>query len=1197
MRRWIVVCMLLGTGALAFGSAVQDVASQLRQAFPEVQLYTEGGQVAQVYGTTFGYGLSLEASADNFVQTYAEVFGVLPTELLPGNVFTAQYTLPLLYDEQTDTYKATLLYYRQYKDGIPVYGADLRLLVENAPGYPLVLANSTLCALGNFAVPAGAAVNVQEGAARAAAAAFAPGLSDFSDSELVIWPDSDGIRRQPHVALTFVAAGFSPRAEPLKWRFVCDAATGALLHTENLILFTDVTGNVSSLATTIPKAEQCNPEVATPMAYATVSIQGGSSAYADANGNFTIPNGGSAPVTVQSPMSGHYFTVNNYGSGGTETLTQTVTPPGPANFVHNAANTSESIRAQVNAYVQANVIRDWVLVQNPSYPTISTQTGFPLWIMRTDIYCPGNAWYDGSSLNFCAANIGQNYGDTAYSSVVHHEYGHHIVASGGSGQDQYGEGLGDSVAVVLADDPILGYGFFYNDCANGIRTAANNMQYPCTSDIHTCAQLLSGCIWSTRNELVNGGHADYLAVLSKLLVNSVPLHGSGGSITPAIGTTFLTLDNTYYGGAHADHITAGFGAHSMIPLPPPANDACVSAIEACPGQAYTGSTGGATVDGATNCGTSSSTPDVWYKYTPATSGSATFSLCGSGTTYDSVLSIHSACPGTSGNTLNCNNDGCGGTGSPSTITRSVTAGTTYMIRISGHSGATGNYSLTITGPACQGANYTLTTSVVGQGSIALNPPGGSYPPGTSVQLTANAASGWHFDHWSGDLSGSTNPTNLVMDANKSVTATFVQDQYTLTVNVVGQGSVALNPPGGTYPSGTSVQLTANATAGWHFDHWSGDLTGSANPATLVMNGNKTVTATFVQDQYTLTVNVVGQGSVALNPPGGTYPSGTSVQLTANAATGWHFDHWSGDLSGSTNPATLVMNSNKTVTATFVQDQYTLTVNVVGQGSVALNPPGGTYPSGTSVQLTANAATGWHFDHWSGDLSGSTNPTNLVMDANKSVTATFVQDQYTLTVNVVGQGSVALNPPGGTYPSGTSVQLTANAATGWHFDHWSGDLAGSTNPASIVMDSDKSVTATFVQDEYTLTVNVVGQGSVALNPPGGTYPSGTIVQLTASAAAGWHFDSWSGDLTGTANPISVTVGGNLAVTAHFGLLGDMTCDGLVGFGDINPFVLAITNAAQYEAAFPGCYILHGDFNGNGVVDFGDINPFVALLTSR
>ena len=60
-------------------------------------------------------------------------------------------------------------------------------------------------------------------------------------------------------------------------------------------------------------------------------------------------------------------------------------------------------------------------------------------------------------------------------------------------------------------------------------------------------------------------------------------------------------------------------------------------------------------------------------------------------------------------------------------------------------------------------------------------------------------------------------------------------------------------------------------------------------------------------------------------------------------------------------------------------------------------------------------------------------------------------------------------------------------------------------------------------------------------------------------------------------------------------GDMNCDGVINFADINPFVLALTGQAAYQAAFPDCDYLNADINGDGLVDFADINPFVALLS--
>ncbi|MDZ7361899.1 MAG: InlB B-repeat-containing protein [candidate division KSB1 bacterium] len=142
--------------------------------------------------------------------------------------------------------------------------------------------------------------------------------------------------------------------------------------------------------------------------------------------------------------------------------------------------------------------------------------------------------------------------------------------------------------------------------------------------------------------------------------------------------------------------------------------------------------------------------------------------------------------------------------------------------------------------------------------------------------------------------------------------------------------------------------------------------------------------------------------------------------------------------------------------------YTMTVNTSGSGNVTLDPPGGVYDAGTNVTLTATPGSGYQFSGWSDDLTGSTNPATITMDVNKNVTATFtaLPPQYTLTVNTTGSGSVTLNPPGGVYNAGTNVILTATPSSGYQFSGWSDDLTGSTNPATITMDTAKNITAAF-----------------------------------------------------------------------------------------------------------------------------------------
>jgi hypothetical protein len=380
----------------------------------------------------------------------------------------------------------------------------------------------------------------------------------------VIWAGVDDMQVEPRLAVQFVAEGGSP-LEPEtyeKWLILVDAETGAVLYQESQILEIDVVGNVSGLATQGVGADICEPEALEVMPYARVNI-GGTVAFADEGGDFVIPNPGSSPVTVVSPVRGRWFRVFNQGGPDT-VLSMEVTPPGPANFVHNAANDEEFIRAEVNGYVESNVVRDFTLTYNPSYPTIWNQTEFTV---NVNINASCNAFYSGDAINFYRAQGGCS--NTANTTVVHHEYGHHLVAVAGSGQGQYGEGMSDTMAVLITDTSELAIGFF-NDCNSGLRSADNDLQYPCGGGSHFCGQLISGCVWDTRNELVITEPSDYRDILSNLAVNAILLH-NGSNITPQITIDYLTLDDDdgdiTNGTPHYDEIDAGFGAHNM-PAPP-----------------------------------------------------------------------------------------------------------------------------------------------------------------------------------------------------------------------------------------------------------------------------------------------------------------------------------------------------------------------------------------------------------------------------------------------------------------------------------------------------------------------------------------------------------------------------------------------------------------------------------------------------
>ena len=309
------------------------------------------------------------------------------------------------------------------------------------------------------------------------------------------------------------------------------------------------------------------------------------------------------------------------------------------------------------------------------------------------------------------------------------------------------------------------------------------------------------------------------------------------------------------------------------------------------------------------------------------------------------------------------------------------------------------------------------------------------------------------------------------------------------------------------------------------------MVSTTNPVTVTLDAAKSVTATFTQNSYALTVAVVGSGSVDKSPDALTYTHGTQVALTATPATGYSFSGWSGDVVSTTNPVTVTIDGAKSVTATFTQNSYALTVAVVGNGSVDKSPDALTYTHGTQVTLTPTSATGYSFSGWSGDVVSTTNPVTVTLDAAKVITATFTQNSYALTVAIVGSGSVDKSPDAATYTHGTQVALTATPATGYSFSGWSGDVVSTTNPVTVTLDADKVVTATFTQNSYALTVAIVGNGSVDKSPDAATYTHGTQVTLTPTPATGYSFSGWSGECTGSGACV-VTMDGAKSVTATF-----------------------------------------------------------------
>jgi uncharacterized repeat protein (TIGR02543 family) len=438
---------------------------------------------------------------------------------------------------------------------------------------------------------------------------------------------------------------------------------------------------------------------------------------------------------------------------------------------------------------------------------------------------------------------------------------------------------------------------------------------------------------------------------------------------------------------------------------------------------------------------------------------------------------------------------------------------------------------------------TLTTSAT-NGSLSLNPSGGVYFKDEVVTVTASPNFGYAFNNWGGDLSGTVSPATITMDTNKNVTANFV----------VSTGDPLPWVETFTMSDGTKSH---GAPTSWIATRSAGEFKVAGNR--LMLNGGSG--GTSVEGVFeTADINISG-GSVKVSldvQSGGGLDTGDYVKFYRIVDGGTPVQIGQTIISGFTGTNTLTATSItgskvklRILTKVSAGDEFyffdnlkveyeaapsTFTVSTSAtNGSISLNPPGGLYAAGTVVTVTANPNSGYVFASWNGDLTGSTTPTTLTVNGNKSVSAVFNPvTSYTLTTNSTN-GSLSLNPPGGVYASGTVVTVTAIANPNYTFTGWSGAVMGSVNPTIVTMDGNKSLTASFAAPvTYSLTTSVTN-GSVTLSPPGGVYTSGTLVTVTAIPDSGYAFASWSGDLTGSANPMTITINGNKSITANLNIL--------------------------------------------------------------
>lgn len=295
--------------------------------------------------------------------------------------------------------------------------------------------------------------------------------------------------------------------------------------------------------------------------------------------------------------------------------------------------------------------------------------------------------------------------------------------------------------------------------------------------------------------------------------------------------------------------------------------------------------------------------------------------------------------------------------------------------------------------------YQLVIAVVGGGTTDPEPGVYLYSEGSVAIVDAVDVVGWSFSYWSldGVDVGSENPYSVLMDANHTLIAFFVEAQtYELLISSFSGGTTNPSPGSHQFYENQVVPVSANPFSNWSFDHWTldGVDVGSVNPYSVLMDTNHNITAYFIEDpEFSLVIDSIGGGNTDPAPGTYWYYAGTNVSVQASGGPGIGLDYWllDGINVGAENPYNLIMNSNYNLTAVFdVVPQYELLIAVIGNGSTNPSPGKHMYNEGSVASVEAVGDPNGIFEYWllDGVNVGSTNPYVVTMDSNHTLIAAF-----------------------------------------------------------------------------------------------------------------------------------------------------------------------------------------------------------------
>ena len=302
-------------------------------------------------------------------------------------------------------------------------------------------------------------------------------------------------------------------------------------------------------------------------------------------------------------------------------------------------------------------------------------------------------------------------------------------------------------------------------------------------------------------------------------------------------------------------------------------------------------------------------------------------------------------------------------------------------------------------------------------------------------------------------------------------------------------------------AGAAIAYKAQTTAAAINPTW--NMSGQALIASFKSNAVASATS------YTFTAPSPASGNVGAASgnftvtPNGTY-TGT---ITPSSGAG----------GGTFSPTSL------TFSGTSAAQTFTYTPASSGSKtiSVSASPALGTDPSSVTYTALSTDSSLSNLTISQGTLSptftsGTISYTDSVANGVSSLTVTPTVNQGNATVTVGGTPVTSGSPSGSISLSvgSNSIPVVVTAQSG-----------GTTTYTITVTRADVSGTT------YTISITS-SNGSVSKSPDQLSYDSGASVTLTATADSNYTFSSWSGDISSSVNPITITMDVNKNITANF-----------------------------------------------------------------